>query len=73
MPIIFETSLQARFVIPMAVSLGFAVLFATLITLVLVPALYIILTDVQGAGSRLKAKIRRKPKSDDNQLEKAEA
>ncbi len=73
MPIIFETSLQARFVIPMAVSLGFAVLFATLITLVLVPALYIILTDMQGAGSRLKAKIRRKPKSGDNQLEKAEA
>ncbi|MCG7536060.1 efflux RND transporter permease subunit [Pseudoalteromonas sp. OOF1S-7] len=47
MPIIFETSLQAKFVIPMAVSLGFAVLFATLITLVLVPCLYIILIDVR--------------------------
>ncbi|MFC3033309.1 efflux RND transporter permease subunit [Pseudoalteromonas fenneropenaei] len=46
-PIIFETSLQARFVIPMAVSLGFAVLFATVITLLLVPCLYIILTDVR--------------------------
>ncbi|WP_125718467.1 efflux RND transporter permease subunit [Pseudoalteromonas rubra] len=46
MPIIFETSLQAKFVIPMAVSLGFAVLFATLITLVLVPCLYIILIDI---------------------------
>ncbi|WP_125783452.1 efflux RND transporter permease subunit [Pseudoalteromonas rubra] len=46
MPIIFETSLQAKFVIPMAVSLGFAVLFATLITLVLVPCLYIILIDL---------------------------
>ncbi|WP_046005812.1 efflux RND transporter permease subunit [Pseudoalteromonas rubra] len=46
MPIIFETSLQAKFVIPMAVSLGFAVLFATLITLVLVPCLYIILVDI---------------------------
>ena len=32
-PIMFETSLQAQFVIPMAVSLSFAVLFATLITL----------------------------------------
>ncbi|MCO7190117.1 MULTISPECIES: efflux RND transporter permease subunit [unclassified Pseudoalteromonas] len=46
-PIIFETSLQAKFVIPMAVSLGFAVLFATLITLILVPCLYIILVDVR--------------------------
>ena len=46
MPIMFETSLQARFVIPMAVSLGFAVLFATLITLILVPCLYLILSDM---------------------------
>ena len=44
-PIMFESSLQARFVIPMAVSLGFAVLFATLITLILVPCLYLILDD----------------------------
>ena len=46
LPIMFETSLQAMFVIPMAVSLGFAVVFATLITLLLVPCLYIILTDI---------------------------
>jgi multidrug efflux pump subunit AcrB len=37
-PIIMETSLQARFLIPMAISLGFGVLFATGITLVLAPA-----------------------------------
>ena len=49
LPIMFETSLQARFVIPMAVALGFAVMFATLITLLLVPCLYIILSDV-GSG-----------------------
>ena len=42
----FETSLQAKFVIPMAVALGFAVMFATLITLVLVPCLYIVMSDV---------------------------
>ncbi|NOU51224.1 efflux RND transporter permease subunit [Pseudoalteromonas sp. JBTF-M23] len=48
LPIMFETSLQAMFVIPMAVSLGFAVVFATLITLLLVPCLYIIMTDVRG-------------------------
>ncbi|WP_446893553.1 efflux RND transporter permease subunit, partial [Acinetobacter sp. NS4_7] len=41
LPIMFETSLQARFVIPMAVALGFAVMFATLLTLFLVPCLYL--------------------------------
>jgi multidrug efflux pump subunit AcrB len=48
LPIMFETSLQAKFVIPMAVALGFAVMFATLITLLLVPCLYIILSDIRG-------------------------
>ncbi|AQQ71559.1 Swarming motility protein SwrC [Limihaloglobus sulfuriphilus] len=42
-PMIFETSRQARFMIPMAISLGFGILFATLITLVLVPCLYMVL------------------------------
>lgn len=46
LPIMFETSLQAKFVTPMAVALGFAVMFATLITLILVPCLYIILMDI---------------------------
>ena len=46
LPIMFETSLQAKFVIPMAVALGFAVLFATVITLILVPCLYLILQDL---------------------------
>jgi multidrug efflux pump subunit AcrB len=44
---IFETSRQARFLIPMAVSLGFGILFATLITLLLVPCLYLIVEDVR--------------------------
>jgi multidrug efflux pump subunit AcrB len=47
-PMIFETSRQARFMIPMAVSLGYGILFATLITLFLVPSLYLILEDIQG-------------------------
>ena len=47
-PMIFETSRQARFMIPMAISLGFGILFATLITLVLVPALYMMLEDILG-------------------------
>ena len=47
-PMILETSLQARFLIPMAVSLGFGVLFATASTLVLVPTLYLLLEDIRG-------------------------
>ena len=46
-PMIFETSRQARFMIPMAISLGFGILFATLITLVLLPCLYGILEDIK--------------------------
>ena len=47
LPIMFETSLQARIIVPMAVALGFAVLYATLVTLVLVPCLYMILEDLK--------------------------
>lgn len=52
-PMIFETSRQARFLIPMAISLGFGVLFATLITLCLVPSIYLILEDLKGIWHRL--------------------
>lgn len=47
MPLIFEDSLQAQYIIPMAISLGFGILFATAIILVLVPCLYLILEDIQ--------------------------
>ena len=46
-PMIFETSVQARFMIPMAISLGYGILFATLITLLLVPSLYLIIEDAR--------------------------
>jgi multidrug efflux pump subunit AcrB len=46
-PIIFETSNQATQLIPMAISLGFGIVFATSIILVLVPCLYLILEDVE--------------------------
>jgi multidrug efflux pump subunit AcrB len=46
-PLIFEKSTQAQFLIPMAVSLGFGILFATLITLVLIPVNYLILEDLK--------------------------
>jgi multidrug efflux pump subunit AcrB len=51
-PLLLERSIQARFLIPMAVSLAFGVLFATFITLILVPALYIILEDIKGIVTR---------------------
>jgi multidrug efflux pump subunit AcrB len=40
-PILLETSMQARFLIPMIASLAFGVLFATIVTLVFVPCLYL--------------------------------
>ena len=46
-PMIFETSVQARFLIPMAISLGFGLLFATFITLIIIPCLYIIIEDIR--------------------------
>ena len=52
-PILLETSLQAQIVIPMATSLAFGILFATVVTLVLVPALYLILDDIKRFYRRL--------------------
>ena len=46
MPLIFEDSLQAQYIIPMAISLAFGIVFATVITLLLVPCLYMILDDL---------------------------
>ena len=45
MPMIFETSLQAKFLIPMAISLGFGIIFATGITLIFIPSGLLILED----------------------------
>lgn len=46
-PLLLEKSVQAQFLIPMAVSLAFGVIFATTVTLILVPSLYIILEDIR--------------------------
>ena len=56
-PMIMEKSLQAQFLIPMAVSFGFGVLFATGITLLLVPCGYVILEDLKNLLTSQKAKI----------------
>jgi multidrug efflux pump subunit AcrB len=50
-PLIMEKSTQAQFLIPMAISLGFGILFATLVTLLLVPVSYLILEDLRGLVS----------------------
>jgi multidrug efflux pump subunit AcrB len=57
-PMIFETSLQAKFLIPMAVSLGYGIVFATAITLILIPVLYRILEDIRGLFGFTEEEIR---------------
>ncbi|ARD43926.1 efflux RND transporter permease subunit [Colwellia sp. PAMC 21821] len=52
--IFFEVSAQAKIVIPMAVSLAFGVLFATIVTLVLIPCLYLIIEDIKALFKRKK-------------------
>ncbi|WP_417437750.1 efflux RND transporter permease subunit [Idiomarina sp.] len=47
LPIVLEKSLQAKIVIPMAISLAFGIIFATIITLLLIPCLYLILADTK--------------------------
>ncbi|MCF2858241.1 efflux RND transporter permease subunit [Pseudoalteromonas sp. SMS1] len=56
MPLLFEQETQAQFLIPMAVSLGFGIVFATFITLLLVPVNYLIVDKAQSFGSLLKLK-----------------
>jgi len=54
MPMLLEDDVQARFLIPMAVSLGFGILFATVITLFLVPCVYLVLEDLRNLLTRRK-------------------
>jgi len=60
-PIMTETSLQAKIVIPMAVSLAFGVLFATLVTLLLVPCLYVISSDINRGLTKILPWLFKKP------------
>ena len=60
-PMLLERSLQAQFLIPMAISLGFGVLFGTVITLILVPSFYLILEDVRNIVAIAKEKLSPSP------------
>lgn len=53
MPLMFNTSVQAQFLVPMAVSLSFGVLFATVITLLVVPSIYLFFEDLFALRDRL--------------------
>jgi len=57
MPLLFEKATQAQFLIPMAVSLGFGIIFATFITLILVPVNYLLVEDMKRFTSRGKEKL----------------
>ena len=55
-PLLIEKSVQAQFLIPMAISLAYGVLFATLITLILVPTSYLIIEDIKDFFGRIANK-----------------
>ncbi len=55
-PLMAEQSFQARFLIPMAISISFGLAFATLLTLVVVPSIYLIYQDFKGIIARIWAK-----------------
>jgi len=60
-PMIFETSRQARFLIPMALSLGYGILFASAIVLVLIPSLYMIIEDLKHLAAKITAALSGQP------------
>ncbi len=53
MPLLFEKAVQAQFLIPMAVSLGFGIIFATLVTLIMVPVNFMLLEDLRRLSRRV--------------------
>ncbi|MEJ2284583.1 MAG: efflux RND transporter permease subunit [Desulfobacterales bacterium] len=56
-PMLLERSVQAQFLIPMAISLGFGVLFGTFVTLLLIPCGYLILDDVHRLFSGIRGRL----------------
>lgn len=57
LPLLFEKSTQAQFLIPMAISLSFGIIFATFITLILVPVNYLLVEELKRVTSIVKQKI----------------
>ncbi|MDX1804942.1 MAG: efflux RND transporter permease subunit, partial [Alcanivorax sp.] len=67
-PLMLETSVQARFLIPMAIALAFGVLFATLVSLLLVPCLVVVGQDIKQAWRQGVGRWRHLPAGDRDQL-----
>jgi multidrug efflux pump subunit AcrB len=57
LPMLFETSMQAQFVIPMAISLSFGIVFATTMTLILVPCCYRIVYDLKASIQAIRQRL----------------
>ena len=57
LPMLFETSMQAQFVIPMAISLSFGIVFATTMTLILVPCCYRIVYDLKVSMQSMRQRL----------------
>ena len=57
LPMLFETSMQAQFVIPMAISLSFGIVFATTMTLILVPCCYRIVYDLKASIQSMRQRL----------------
>jgi len=55
LPMLLEDSVQAQMIMPMAISLSFGIIFATVITLLLVPCLYMLLDDLNKYFGSAKA------------------
>ncbi|MDO6461695.1 efflux RND transporter permease subunit [Granulosicoccaceae sp. 1_MG-2023] len=58
MPLLQETSHQAQFLIPAAVSLGYGIMFATVITLLLIPCLLLIVHDIRSLPASLRQRFK---------------
>lgn len=56
-PLMFETSFQAKFLIPMAVTLTFGLMFATALTLIIVPCLNMVFFDLRNVFGHRPAKL----------------
>jgi len=65
-PLMFDKALHAQFLKPMAISLGYGILFATAITLLLIPTAYLILEDIKRVIGRCWGWYYRPFKSDDH-------
>jgi multidrug efflux pump subunit AcrB len=72
MPIIFETSIQAQFLIPMAISLAYGVLFGTILLLLLFPVMIIVANDIRRLIAYIRTgEVKSREDVDVNNLEKS--